>query len=208
MPAIPPSPAEDPEAWDTLALGPNKFPPRYPGAGRVKVTCDGGVDVDHPKANGKDGAIAKIKGVKVADITFEVSFPRQVWKEGVTFFMTIDPQAAGKGIVWETPHPACAMRKANKVLIETMTGIVANGDMYTFSGKASGWFAPDKPKGGTSTPKKAEKWVDTKPDDPTHTYALQKNGTKLDLGTGPVQQKTSTGDTYGYGGADAPKADP
>jgi hypothetical protein len=208
MPAIPPSPAEAPELWDTFPLGANTFPPSYPGAGRVKVTCDGGADVDRPKANGKDGAAAHFKGRKVTDLSFEVSFPSSVWKQGVAYFMAIDPQAAGYGLIWETVHPACTMRGANKVLIESMTGIVSTGDMHTFTGKGSGWYAPDKPKGGTSTPKKAEKWVDTKPDDPTHTYAVLTNGNKVDLGTGAVDQKTTNGNDFGFNGPSAPKADP
>jgi hypothetical protein len=208
MPAIPPSPAEDPEAWDTLSLGPNKFPPRYPGAGRAKVTCDGGAEIDRPKVNGKDGAVAKFKGRKVADFSFEIGFPRQAWKEAMVFFMAIDPQAGGYGKIWETPHPAVAMRGGNKVLLETLTGVVGTGDMYTFTGKGSAWYAPDKPKGGTSTPKKAEKWVDKKPDDPTHTYHILANGNKIDEGTGPIQVTTPSGQQYGFGGPAAPKVDP
>lgn len=210
MPAIPPSPAADPQSWDTLMLGANKFPPRYPGVGRVKVTCDGGAEVDRPKVNGKDGAEAKFKGKRVTDLSFEVSFISEVWDEAMAYYIAIDPQAAGYGKIWETVHPACVMRGANKVLIESMTGIVSTGDLHTFTGKGSGWFAPDKPKGagGTSTPKKAEKWVDTKPDDPTHTYAKLSNGNKVDLGTGPVEQKTTTGNKYGFGGSAAPNEDP
>lgn len=159
MPAIPPSPAESPELWDTLSLGAHVFPPRYPGAGAVKVTCDGGAEIDRPKANGKDGAIAKFKGKKVADISFVVTFPRGAWSEGLAFFMSIDPQASGYGLVWETTHPGITMRGANKVILESMTGIVTTGDMHSFSAKGSGWSAPDKPKGGTRTPKTAEKWT-------------------------------------------------
>ncbi|MEP7123145.1 MAG: hypothetical protein ABJE95_19610 [Byssovorax sp.] len=208
MPAIPPCPSEDPEAWDTLALGPNKFPPRYPGAGRAKVTCDGGAEVTQIKANGKDGASTQIKGRKVCDVSFEIGFPRSAWKEGMAFFLAIDPQGAGYGKVWETPHPACAVRGANKVLLETLSGVVATGDMFTFSGKGSGWNAPDKPKGGTSTPKKAEKWVDKKPDDPTHTTAVLSNGNKIDFGTGQVGTKTSEGNTYGVDGPNGPTENP
>lgn len=195
MPAIPPSPAEAPELWDTLSLGSYLFPRRYPGFGRVKVTCDGGADVDRPKANGKDGAEAKFKGRKVCDFAFEVQYTRLVWNEALAFYLAIDPQGAGYGLIWETTHPACAMRGANKVLVETLSGIVTTGDVHTFSGKGSGWNSLI-PKGKTTTPTKAEPF---KPGTGPAAVAIYQLADALDFS----RPKES-----GFNGPNGPKAGP
>lgn len=194
-----PSPAENPELWDTLGIGTRRWPSVYPGVGSVKVSVKTAAKVDQQTANGKDRARAKLKGRAVTPVSVHFQFTREIWAETIELRSEIDPGGDGYDKVWEISYPEATLRKFNRILFHDMSELIITGDAYSFSVEGDAWDEPAKVlTGGTKTPTTPVKW------DPKHVYQTTSTGNVVDFGEGPVTATTSDGNTYGFGGPSAP----
>lgn len=151
-----PAPHEAPELHDSIDVGGVRFP-SDPREGAVKVTVKTGADIEAQKANGKNGAVHKSKGKKVAEVTLVFTFTRRIYAASNSLRLQLDPGGVNTGKSWEARHPELSDRLVNALIFKSLGALERVGDKYSFTLEGDGWNEPAKAlTGGTKTPKIAK----------------------------------------------------
>ncbi len=136
-----PSWIENPEAWNTVVLGPATLP------GICTETSRKGREVDFKKAPGFDGGTDTDRGSTPAEVTIEVQLTARDWPVWQVVLPQIDPNRAGAASSpLEIVHPEPNARGIRAVRVLDIVGnppTARGGKGYTITCRE--WFPAAKP---------------------------------------------------------------
>lgn len=176
-------------------IGPFHWPPAE-NAGSVVVDLETEIEVETPKANGKDPSAAKVKGKKIVPVTLSFRWIRAAADAGNAIRLALDPHGVNSGKPFTIVNPEANARGVDHVLIKKASKLTIQGDHYSFTLTADGWKEPPKASvGGTQTPAKA-------------VPASAKINMGTDLPIGPTMPLGEFEDPLGLKGPNKPNAEP
>ncbi len=201
--------ADDPKILESFDLGDNHWPPD-PSEGWAEVKFSAEYAVDEQKPAGKDDPTVKNTGRKARKFSAILHWTSRIDDAARRYIMQISPVGVNQGKAWELVAADAILYNVDNVELTSMGEITRTAGERTLTIGGISWIKKPPVKSGTGV-KSADKPVEwhnapVKGADQHVTFKTS-DGNTIDMGPGPIAQKTSDGNTFGFNGADAPKAE-
>jgi hypothetical protein len=190
--------ADDPKQLESFDLGSNRWPPD-PSEGYAVVKYSAEYEVDEQKPSGKDDPTVKNKGRKARKFTAELHWTLRIDTEARAYIKQVSPVGVNQGKAWELVHPDAELYNVDNVELTSMGEITRTPGERTLTLTGISWIKkpPVKVGTGTKSADKAVVWTDQKPT-VNHVIYTSPSGQKYDMGAGPIEVVTPSGQKYGF----------
>ncbi len=194
---------KDPRAYTSIAMGSAVFP-FDTGEGSIVFDPECSVSLDVAKPHGKSAPKITDTGKEAGKVKIDLVWSFRIEKETVAFLSQISPALDGSGTPLDITHPDAAMFGIDAMIVERMFGLKRETGKASISLSGIGWKKTNAAQaGGAKVPGSAKPAAAT-PDASDHITFTTSDGNTIDMGEGPLDAENSEGNTYGFGGDDAP----
>lgn len=196
---------KDPRAYTSIAMGSAVFP-FDTGEGSIVFDPECSVSLDVAKPHGKDVPKVTVTGKEASKFKLDLTWSYRIEAQTMAFLADVSPVGPNSGQPLDITHPDALIFGIDAGIVERMYGLkrAPGGGMGSCSLSGTGWKkSPKGATGGAKVPGSA-KPAAASPDASDHITFTTSDGNTIDMGEGPLDAENSEGNTYGFGGDDAP----